>query len=381
MTAPNQPVRAPKLAEVGDRPLKIVRVSSRIVEVHDQDAFASASQRKVSVRSVVTLRLGVADGVDGIGVAFTLGGLAKPLHLMVSELAELLIGEDASRIEAIRAKLDKAASTGGISGLYLIAVASIDMALWDIRGKVAGLPLWRLAGGYRRAVPGYSSGSIGRDLTDHEAAERARRISESGFLWAKMHLALPGASPQREVERARLVQDAIGPNVRLGCDINERWRADEAIDIGRRLEDVGLAWIEDPCRHDDYRGLSRVTRALSTPIMAGENNLGITPFRIMIEEHSVDILMIDVMLVGGITPWLKVAAMAEAFNLPVVSHLLPEIQAPLVAGIPNGFLSEHKSWIWELFDEVPPFERGEFIAPERPGLGLSFSKRVYGAER
>jgi L-talarate/galactarate dehydratase len=359
--------------------MKITKVRSRLVEVRDADLLAGEPGRQPRTWPVVTLRLGTDGGVDGLGVAFTLGGLNRSLQVIVEELSELLIGEDPTRIEALLDKLSKAASTGGHTGLYLMAQAAIDTALWDIRGKIAGLPLWRLVGGARNRVTGYASGPVHRNLSDGDAAVAAQRIAEKGFGWIKMHLGLPGdGSPHREVARARLVREAVGPEVRLGCDINERWRVDEAIDIGRRLEEVDFAWLEDPSRHDDYRGLARITAALRTPVMAGENNFGVTPFRIMLEEHSVDLIMIDVMLAGGITPWLKIAGMAEAFNLPVVSHLLPEIQAQLVAGVPNGFLAEYKSWIWELFDETPVFERGAFVMHDRPGLGLSFSKHVYG---
>jgi L-alanine-DL-glutamate epimerase-like enolase superfamily enzyme len=126
--------------------------------------------------------------------------------------------------------------------------------------------------------------------------------------------------------------------------------------------------------------MARIAAALTTPVMAGESNCGVAPFRVMLQACSADILMVDVLMAGGITPWLKIAGMAEAFNVPVVSHILPEIQAHLVAAVPNGLLAEYKSWIWELFDEVPGFERGEFVLSDRPGLGLSYSRRTYGEQ-
>jgi len=294
----------------------------------------------------------------------------------LEELAALLIGEDPRRIEAVLLKLRGAASTGGLGGVFLLAQGAIDMALWDIRGKMAGLPLWRLAGGARQTAIAYASGMIGRDLTDRQAATAAEHAVAQGFGWVKMHLGLrDGGGPRREMERARLVRQVVGPDVRLGCDINEGWQVGEAIDMGRRLEDIGFAWIEDPVQHDDYRGMALVTAALSAPVMAGENNAGITPFRLMLAEASVDLLMIDVMLVGGITAWLKIAAMAEAYNVPVVSHLLPEIQAHLIAGVPNGLLAEAKSWIWQLFEDVPALRDGAIQLGELPGLGLRFNPR------
>ena len=124
--------------------------------------------------------------------------------------------------------------------------------------------------------------------------------------------------------------------------------------------------------HDDFQGLARVADALTTPIAAGEYHYGITPFRHMLEARSIDIVMIDLLRVGGITQWMKVAGMAEAFNLPVVSHLLPEVHVHLVAAIPNGLTVEYMPWTLRLFEEAPAIEDGQLVVPPRPGLGLAF---------
>jgi L-alanine-DL-glutamate epimerase-like enolase superfamily enzyme len=158
------------------------------------------------------------------------------------------------------------------------------------------------------------------------------------------------------------------------CDINQRWRVEQAIDIGRRVEDagVGLFWLEDVTAHDDYAGLARVNAALATPICGGELVYGIVPFRHMIESRSVDYVMIDLIRVGGITQWLKVAGMAEAFNLPVVSHVIPEIHAHLVAAVPNGLTVEYMGWMLQLFEGTAALENSELVLSDRPGLGLAF---------
>ena len=173
----------------------------------------------------------------------------------------------------------------------------------------------------------------------------------------------------------RRVREAIGPDIRLMCDINQRWRVEQAIDIGRRVEDagVGLSWLEDVTTADDYPGLARVTAALSTPVTGGEYLWGIVPFRHMVEARSVDIVMIDLVRAGGVTPWLKIAGMAEAFNLPVVSHVIPEFHAQLIAAIPNGLTVEYMPWMLKLFDEPPAVEKGDMILPDKPGFGLTFA--------
>jgi len=165
------------------------------------------------------------------------------------------------------------------------------------------------------------------------------------------------------------------------CDINQRWRPEQAIDIGSRVEDVGLFWLEDVTTADDYAGLARVNAALKTPIAGGEYVWGVVPFRHMIEARSVDIVMIDLARVGGITAWMKVAAMAEAFNLPVVSHIMPEIQAHTVAACPNGLTVEYMPWSLCLFEETPRLDKGALVLSDRPGLDLKFDEKAIKAFR
>ena len=205
----------------------------------------------------------------------------------------------------------------------------------------------------------------------------ARTLLEKGFREMKTQLGLPGdPTPADEVRRVTLVREAIGPDVKLMCDINQRWRPEQAIDIGRRIEDVGLFWLEDVTTADDYAGLARVTDALATPIAGGEYLWGIVPFRHMVEARSVDIVMIDVARVGGVTQWMKVAGMAEAFNLPVVSHVMPEILVHMVAACPNGLTVEYMPWTRALYEETPAIEKGQLVLGDGPGLGLKFDEKA-----
>jgi L-alanine-DL-glutamate epimerase-like enolase superfamily enzyme len=176
------------------------------------------------------------------------------------------------------------------------------------------------------------------------------------------------------IERVRVVREAIGPDIDLMCDINQLWSVPHAVEVGRRLEPYHLFWLEDPVAHDDYAGLAHVADALTTPIAAGEYHYGIVPFRHLLEARAIDIVMIDVLRVGGITPWMKVAGMAEAFNVPVVSHLVPEIHVHLIGAIPNGLTVEYMPWSLRLFEETPALEGGLLVVPDRPGLGLAFDQ-------
>ena len=142
----------------------------------------------------------------------------------------------------------------------------------------------------------------------------------------------------------------------------------------RRIEPYHLFWLEDPVAHDDYAGLARVADALTAPVAAGEYHYGIVPFRHLLEARAIDVVMIDLLRVGGITQWMKVAGMAEAFNLPVVSHLIPEIHVHLVAAIPNGLTVEYMPWTLRLFEETPALDGGQLVVPRKPGLGLAFDQ-------
>lgn len=183
-------------------------------------------------------------------------------------------------------------------------------------------------------------------------------------------------TPTREIERTRLIRESIGDDIDLMCDINQIWSVREAISIGRQIEQYHLFWLEDAVAHDDYPGMASVAAALDTPLAAGEYVYGSVPFRHMLEALSVDIVMIDVLRAGGITQWLKIAGMAQAFNLPVVSHLLPELHVHLISAIPNGLTVEYMPWSVLLFDEVPQPVNGELLVPDKPGLGLSFNREA-----
>jgi len=258
----------------------------------------------------------------------------------------------------------------------MLAFSAIDIALWDIRGKALNQPLWKLLGGVRQRVPAYASGVLQRNLSDAEVVQAARCLVERGFRQIKMQLGLPGEhSPAKEVERARIVRETVGPDIKLMADVNQLWRVEQAIDVGRRVEKLQLFWLEDVTVHDDFAGLARISETLVTPVAGGEYVWGIVPFRHMLEARSVDILIIDALRVGGITQWMKVAGMAEAFNTRVLNHCFPEFLVHVVAAAPNAFTLEYMPWTLPLFEEVPQLQNGEVIVPDRPGLGLKFDEK------
>jgi L-alanine-DL-glutamate epimerase-like enolase superfamily enzyme len=357
--------------------LKITSLHTDIALLPNDEPLAGFSENPNAKNPIVALRLRTDDGIEGLGVTYFGGALTRTLRHAVDELGALTIGEDPLRVEAVARKLRDAAGSSGPGGILTMAMSAIDVALWDLKGKALGLPLWKLLGGGRDRIRTYASGALRRGLKLDEAVTAAGRIRAKGYRQTKMQLGLPGVtSPAREVEQARLIRQAVGPDMDLMCDINQRWRPEQAIDIGRRVEDagVGLFWLEDVTTHDDYPGLARVTAALSTPVAGGEYLWGIVPFRHMVEARSVDLVMIDQVRSGGITPWLKIAGMAEAFNLPVVSHGVPEIHVHLVGAVPNGLTVEYMPRLFPLWKAVPQPVDGDLLMPTAPGLGLEFDQ-------
>jgi len=363
--------------------MKITSFEATTLNIPEDDPLANMPEEVGRTRPVVILRLRTDTGIEGIGLTFYGGKMTGSLRKAVDELAELTIGEDPLRIEHITRKLRLAAGdSAGPGGIFMLAISAIDIALWDIKGKALDQPLWKLLGGHRDRVPTYASGSLRRGLTDNQAQRAAQILVQKGFTEMKTQMALPGnPTIAEEVRRVRVVREAIGPDIKLMCDINQRWRPEQAIDIGSRVADVGLFWLEDVTAHDDYAGLARVTAALSTPIAGGEYVWGIVPFRHMIEARSVDIVMVDIVRVGGVTQWMKVAGMAEAFNLPIVSHVMPEILVHVVAAAPNGLTVEYMPWMLALYEETPAIENGMLVLPNKPGLGLKFDETAVAAFR
>ena len=357
--------------------MKITKVQTTHVEVPADEPLADGPQDKGATRKLVATKISTDEGLQGISVAFFGGGITPALRSAIDSLGALAIGMDPTCIEAIHAKFRNAALSAGPGGIFTLASSAIDIALWDIKGKAFGKPVAELIGGYRKTVPTYASGALMRNFSLKQVVKSAERLVKRGFTQMKTQLALPGdTNPPLEVERIKLIREAIGDKIDLMCDINQRWDVRQAISIGKQIEKYHLFWLEDVTTADDYPGLARVTAALDTPVAGGEYVYGSAPFRHMMEARSVDIVMIDIMRSCGITGFLKIAGMAEAFNLPVVSHLVPEYQVHTIAGIPNGLTVEYMPWTLRCYKEVPAPKNGMLTVPDKPGLGLEFDPKV-----
>lgn len=313
-----------------------------------------------------------SDGCVGFGYATgeSPRQMAAIEHI-VQELGEKLHGADALRRELLYDRMWNLTVDLLHEGAATLALAAIDIALWDICGKQAGQPLWRLLGGYRDQVPAYASHSLWRHLSIAELESEGAAIVEQGFNGMKLRL---GARPIAEdVERARVLRNAIGPDALIMTDAFWGFRPSEAIELARRMTDAGvnLAWLEEPVREGDFEGLRRVRDVELMPVAAGERISRQRDLAALIP--AIDHAILDVHHIGGVTPWMKAAAALDAANLPISAHIGQEVQVHLLAACRTGAWIEYMDWWDPLFEEPLKPEKGMLKLSEKPGLGLDVS--------
>ncbi len=289
--------------------MKIAAIETQVVSIPLTKAVTTPVHHITTVDNVL-VRLFTDEGISGTSYLWTFGPKrAQVLQAMVEDLGEALLGEDALERELIWHEMWTSANFLSHAGVSLFGLSAIDIALWDIAGKAMDLPLYRVLGGSRRPVPIYAGGLFLSDSLEEIVRETESYIAK-GFHAIKMRV---GAKQGRDdVARVKAVREAIGPDRILMLDVVQGWNVETAVRMGRELERFDIYWLEDPVAFDDIDGMAKVTRALNVPITAGECDYSKHGFRHLIEEGAADILMIDLQRVGGVTEWMKVAAMAEA---------------------------------------------------------------------
>ncbi len=317
-------------------------------------------------------------GVVGEHMLITLHGRhVRVLDEMVQSLASLVVGRDPLHSTAVWADGWRQNNFVGHKGVAVMGLSAIDGALWDIRGKAAGLNIAGLIGQARTGVRTYASGGLWLDRSVDALQAEAAGFVAAGFRAVKMRLA-PGPLPATEA-RVRAVREAIGPGIKLMADANQQLTEAEAIRMGRMLEAYDLTWFEEPLPAWDLAGLARVSAALDTPIASGETEYARYGFRQMLELRSADVLMPDMQRVGGVTEFIRVAHLAAAFDIPVSSHLFPEMSVSVLAGLENATWLEHMPWLAPLYRETLEIRDGKAVVPDRPGWGFTLDlKRVQG---
>ena len=320
---------------------------------------------------LITVRVRDADGAEGVGYTFTVGRNGRAAHSVLrDEIAEITAGSDADLIEGLWQKVWWATHYGGRGGATVLALSAFDIALWDLKARRAGLPLYRLLGGNDPSVPCYAGG-IDLDLSVEDLLEQTDCNLDRGFRAIKMKVGRPDL--RQDVERVAAMRRRLGDGFPLMADANMKWTADQAIRAARAFAPYDLTWLEEPIPPDDMAGHARVLRDGGLPIAAGENLRTLWDFRHLIASGGVTYPEPDVTNCGGVTPFIKIAHLAEAFGLPVTSHGAHDVTVHLLAAVPNrSYLEAHGFGLDRYIAEPLVLRDGCAIAPERPGHGIRF---------
>ncbi|BCW38497.1 L-talarate/galactarate dehydratase [Arthrobacter sp. StoSoilB3] len=313
-------------------------------------------------------------GHRGLGFSYSkrAGGPAQYAH--AKEVAEGIIGEDPNDIGKIYTKLLWAGASVGRSGVATQALAAIDIALYDLKAKRAGLPLAKLLGSYRDSVQTYNTSGGFLNATLAEVKERATQSIDDGIGGIKIKVGLPDS--KEDLRRVAGVREHIGWDVPLMVDANQQWDRATALRMGRQLEEFNLIWIEEPLDAYDFEGHAHLAQLLDTPIATGEMLASVAEHKGLINANGCDIIQPDAPRVGGITQFLRLAALADERGLGLAPHFAMEIHLHLAAAYPREPWVEHFDWLDPLFEERLETKNGRMIVPDRPGLGVTLSEQA-----
>jgi L-alanine-DL-glutamate epimerase-like enolase superfamily enzyme len=323
----------------------------------------------ISRMSYLAIRLESDEGLVGENLIFTIRPEQLPLlDAMVHVLRDAVIGRRPEDTAAFWADAWRRINFIGFSGVSIMGISAIDGAMWDLRAKAAGLSVSQLAGRARDRVPAYASGGLWLTQTIDEIAREAADFAAEGFGGVKLRLA---GKASVDLPRIKAVREAVGPDIALMVDANQALDAKTAIRLGRQMEEYAIAWFEEPVAAHDLSHSAEVAQALDVPVASGENEYTLHGFRRMAEAGAADILMPDLQRVGGPSEFLRVGALAAAYDLPVSSHLFPEMSLQMMASLPNATLLEHVDWFAPFYREPLELVGGEAVLPEQPGWGFS----------
>jgi D-galactarolactone cycloisomerase len=368
--------------------MKITSLQVHILRAPDTGRPHWVSHFIVPKANEILVRLQTDEGVEGIGIATSYTPIEAAIHAVKTGIADLIVGADPLAPEALYQKLfaltwQRLSNERKWTREAIIRIsAAVDIALWDIVGKVAKLPLYRLFGGYRNAVPCYVTCAYYRDgKTLSELKDEMQMLKEQGHRGFK---AKAGGLPLSEdMERLELVREVIGEKNDLMVDVNRGWDLATAIEGAGLLEPLNVRWLEEPVRwHDDRRLLKLLAQKTHIPLSAGESELTAYGCRSLLEENAIQILQFDCTMMGGFTEGRKLAALAEFNHVQVAPHHDCFIHAHIVAGSPAGVIvesftdPERDPLQAELFEDPPRIANGVLTLKEAPGLGLALSQRA-----
>nr|3CB3_A Chain A, Mandelate racemase/muconate lactonizing enzyme [Polaromonas sp. JS666]3CB3_B Chain B, Mandelate racemase/muconate lactonizing enzyme [Polaromonas sp. JS666]3CB3_C Chain C, Mandelate racemase/muconate lactonizing enzyme [Polaromonas sp. JS666]3CB3_D Chain D, Mandelate racemase/muconate lactonizing enzyme [Polaromonas sp. JS666] len=331
-------------------------------------------QKPMTEIAILFAEIETAGGHQGLGFSYSkrAGGPGQFAH--AREIAPALIGEDPSDIAKLWDKLCWAGASAGRSGLSTQAIGAFDVALWDLKAKRAGLSLAKLLGSYRDSVRCYNtSGGFLHTPIDQLMVNASASI-ERGIGGIKLKVGQPDGA--LDIARVTAVRKHLGDAVPLMVDANQQWDRPTAQRMCRIFEPFNLVWIEEPLDAYDHEGHAALALQFDTPIATGEMLTSAAEHGDLIRHRAADYLMPDAPRVGGITPFLKIASLAEHAGLMLAPHFAMELHVHLAAAYPREPWVEHFEWLEPLFNERIEIRDGRMLVPTRPGLGLTLSGQV-----
>ena len=351
-------------------PLTVRSVRTVAVEV-PMNLPLGTSAATIRSAPLLLLDLETEEGVTGRSYVFCyLPAAAPAIAQLVAEALRAIKGEAVAPLQ-IQAKLARRFTLIGLQGIVRMAVSALDVACWDALAVAAGKPLASMLGGAPRPIPAYNSNGLGL-MQPEAAADEAEKLLEGGFRAVKLRLGHP--TLEADLAAVRAVRRRLPDDIALMVDFNQALTVAEAIRRGRVLDGEGLYWIEEPIRHDDFRGCAKVARELATPVQIGENFSLPQAMAEAIAAGASDYVMPDLERIGGVTGWQRASALAAAHGLEVSSHLFPEVSAHLLAVAPTCHWLEYVDWANAILAEPLRVLDGNALVPDRPGTSLAWNE-------
>jgi L-alanine-DL-glutamate epimerase-like enolase superfamily enzyme len=349
--------------------MKISRVTAEVYEVPVHREMYDAI-RQFSVLSLIFARVETDEAVSGLGFTYTIipHGAQEIRSIINRSISPLVYGLDPRDHERVWHQMWRRMDWVGRGGIVVLAVAAVDNALWDLKSKIAGLPLYKLLGGARETVPVYNTDGGWLNHTMDQLVGETKEIIAAGFRGTKIKVGKD--DPAEDKERIATVRQILGPKRTLMVDANERFTHAEAIKRARMWEEFNLFWFEEPLPAEDLLGHAKVKAHTSIPIALGESLFTRQHFKDYIASDGVSIVQPDCCRCGGITEWLKIAHMADCYNMHVSPHFVMELHLQLVAAIPNGLFIEYIPSLNAVLQEPLRLEDGHFRPSQELGLGI-----------
>jgi len=354
-------------------PLLTIR-AIRSIGVEVPMTYALGTSRGVITKApLLLIDLETEEGVTGRSYLWCYFAAAMPaIAKILEEVARVVEGERIAPAD-LWSKLAERFALIGVQGIVRMAMAGFDVAAWDALAIAAGWPLATLIGSSPKRIPAYNSCGLGL-MAPREVADEAEKLLARGFRAVKLRLGYPTLA--EDLAALHAVKKRLGSEIAVMVDYNQALSLAQALERGRALDQEGIYWLEEPIRHDDYVGNATLVRELKTPIQIGENFSESSAMAVALAAGAADYVMPDLERIGGVTGWLRAAALAATHRIAMSSHLFPEVSAHLLAATPTAHFLEYMDWADKILAEPLEIVDGFAVVPQRPGNGLTWDAKA-----